>query len=196
EGEKFMKRVLLVAACLALASPAWAMKERRIPRFPNAPQAPATVTISGSPLTIVIGGDTSTQVYNSNVPGQGQFYPPDCNTGETADSGVFLAAGGTVYGPDFVNHPCGSAANTYTPWSPISLSAVTGTGSSADPFTVVIVADAVAAQVRLTETITYVNGNPGDVISLAFAAIPPPSAPATPQGAVTFNAFIGGDLYL
>src|SRR5215475_2063770 len=191
-----MKRVLLVAACLALASPAWAMKERRIPRVPSSPLAPATVTIAGNPLTVVIGGDTSTQVYNSNVPGAGQFFPPDCSPGETADSGVFLAAGGTVYGPDFGSHPCGSASNVYTPWAPISLSPVTGTGTSGDPFTVVIVADAVAAQVRLTETITYVNGAPSTTISLAFAAIPPPAAPEAPGGAVTFNVFIGGDLYL
>ena len=190
-----MKRVLLVAACLALASPAWAMKERRIPRVPNTPLAPATVTIAGSPLTVVIGGDTSTQVYNSNVPGTGQFYPPDCAAGETADSGVFLDANGTVYGPDFANHPCGSASNSYTAWAPVSLSPVTGTGTSGDPFTVVIVADAVAAQVRLTETITYVNGAPGTSISLAFATIPPPAGPAAPLGGV-FSAFIGGDLYL
>lgn len=81
------------------------------------PTRPATVTISGSPLTIVVGSDTSMQVYNTNVPGSGQFYPPDCSAGQTADSGVFAASGGVVYGPDFDNHPCGSAANTYTPWT-------------------------------------------------------------------------------
>jgi hypothetical protein len=40
-------------------------------------------------LTAVIGDDTSMQVYNSNVPGTGQFYPPDCGAGQTADYGVF-----------------------------------------------------------------------------------------------------------
>jgi hypothetical protein len=190
-----MKRVLLVVACLALASPAWAVKQRRIARDPNAPLAPATVTITGDPLQVVIGGDTSMQVYNSNVPGLGQFYPPDCGAGETADSGVFLDANGTVYGPDFGNHPCGSASNTYTPWAPVSLSPVTGTGTSFNPFTVVVVADAVATQIRLTETITYVNGAPGAHITLDWAVIPPPSAPSAPLGGI-FNAFIGGDLYL
>jgi hypothetical protein len=191
-----MKRVLLVLACLALASPAWAIKQRRIPRVPNTPLAPATVTITGSPLTVVIGGDTSMQVYNSNVPGLGQFYPPDCSAGETADSGVFLGFAPNIIGPDFGNHPCGSAANTYIPWTPVSLSPVTGTGTSSDPFTVVIVADAAVLQVRLTETVTYVNGSPGANISLSLATAPPPSVPEAPTGGGTWNAFLGGDLFL
>src|SRR5215831_16308441 len=112
-----MKRVALVLVCLALASPAWALKERNIPRQPSNPLAPATVTITGSPLTIVVGNDTSLQVYNSNVPGTGQFFPPDCTAGETADAGTFAGLGSTVYGPDFNNHPCGSASNSYTPWA-------------------------------------------------------------------------------
>jgi len=188
-----MKRILVAIACLALAAPAWAEKTRRVP-VQNSPLAPVVTTISGSPLTIAIGDETSMQVTNTNVPGTGQFYPPDCAAGQTADSGVFLSSGGVVYGPDFNNHPCGSASNSYTPWAPVSLSAVSGTGTAGDPFTVVIVADAVGAQIRLTETITYVNGNPGASISLSFAAIAPPGLPAAPTAA--FDAFLGGDLYL
>ena len=85
-----MKRLCVALACLALASPAWAAKTRRVPvRGPN-PLAPVTARIAGGPLTIVIGDDTSTQVSNSNVPGSGQFYPPDCGAGETADTGLFV----------------------------------------------------------------------------------------------------------
>jgi hypothetical protein len=180
-----MKRLFAVLACLAIASPLWAMKPRRIPQRPATPAAPATVTITGSPLTIVVGDDTSMQVYNSNVPGTGQFYPPDCTPGETADSGVFVATGGVVYGPDFNNHPCGSASNTYTPWTPVSLSAVTGAGNATDPFTVVIVANA-DSSLQLTETITYVNGDSKATISLSFIT----------EGTVTADAFVGSDLFL
>lgn len=187
-----MKRFLLVLACIAIASPAWAMKARRVPQRPQSPLAPATVTITGNPLTIVVGDDTSMQSYNSNVPGTGQFYPPDCSAGQTADSGVFVASAGTVFGPDFDNHPCGSASNSYTPLTPLSLSPVTGSGTAGDPFTVVIVVNA-GAVTQLTETVTYVNGNPGAVISLSFAPIPPP---AVPSGGIGFSAFIGADLFL
>jgi hypothetical protein len=192
-----MKRILVAIACLALASPAWAEKTRRIP-VQNSPLAPVVTTISGNPLTIAIGDDTSMQVTNSNVPGTGQFYPPDCAAGQTADSGVFAAVGGVVYGPDFDNHPCGSAANLYTPWTPVSLSAVSGTGTAGDPFTVVVVADAVAALLRVTETITYVNGNPGAAISLSFSVTPPPApgVAGSPEGGINFSAFLAGDLYL
>ena len=190
-----MKRVALVLVCLALAVPAWAEKNRRVPRQPLSPLAPTTVTITGSPLTIVVGNDTSLQVTNSNVPGTGQFYPPDCTAGQTADSGVFAGIGTTIFGPDFNNHPCGSASNSYTPWTPVSLSPVSGTGTSSDPFTVVIVVNAGISGVQLTETITYVNGDAKATIVLSWTATPPPGIPlATPTVAV--NAFVGSDLYL
>jgi hypothetical protein len=189
-----MKRLVVVLACFALAAPLLAEKVRRIPRQISNPLAPTVVTITGSPLTIDVGNDTSMQVYNSSVPGSGQFYPPDCTAGETADSGVFAAIGGVVYGPDFGNHPCGSASNTYTAWTPVSMTPVTGTGTAGDPFTVVIVANAGASGVVLTETLTYVNGAAGETISLSFVASPPPGRPEAPSA--TVDAFVGGDLFL
>jgi len=185
-----MKRATLVLACLVLASPLLASKPRRFPA--NAPVgAPVVHTIAGSPLNIDIGDDTSMQVYNTNVPGTGQFFPPDCTPGtQTADSGIFLATGGIVYGPDFNNHPCGSASNSYTPWVPISFSPVTGTGASGDPFTEVIVVQAAAFQV--TETITYVNGASVANITLSITQV----AGAAPSGGIAFNVFIGADLFL
>lgn len=189
-----MKRVVLVLVCLALASPAWAIKNRRVQRQPLSPLAPTTVTITGSPLTIVVGNDTSLQVYNSNVPGTGQFYPPDCAAGETADAGTFAGIGGVVYGPDFNNHPCGSASNSYTAWGAVSMTPVTGTGTAGDPFTVVIVGNAGATGVVLTETLTYVNGDSKATISLSFVQPPPPGGPAAP--AATVDAFVGSDLFL
>lgn len=183
-----MKRLLVAGACLLLAAPTFAEKIWRVPPGPATLGAPATVTISGSPLTVVIGDDTSAQVYNSNVPGTGQFYPPSCAAGETADNGVFVSLGGVVYGPDFDNHPCGSASDSYTPWTPVSLSAVTGTGTAGDPFTVVIVVDAGARGLRLTETITYVNGASQYDMALAFSN--------NGQEALTWDTFTGADIYL
>ena len=183
-----MKRAILVLAVLSLAVPAFAQKANWVPRH-VANAAPATVTIAGSPLNIVIGDETSMEVYNSTVPGGGQYFPTDCTAGETADSGVFASVGGTRYGPDFGQHPCGSATGSFpTPWTKVSLSPVTGTGSSGDPFTVVVVVDAGATGLRLTETITYVNGASLANIALVFSD--------TGNAAVTWDTFIGADLYL
>jgi hypothetical protein len=183
-----MKKSLLALACLALASPALAVKSPRVPPHEATGGAPTTVTITSAPLTIVVGADTSTQVYNSNVPGTGQFYPPGCAPGQTADNGVFISLSGVVYGPDFNNHPCGSASNSYTPWTEISMSPVTGTGAAGDPFTVVIVVDAGATGLRMTETLTYVTGQSQFDISLVFTNLG--------QAALTWDTFHGADLYL
>ena len=167
-----MKRLLVVAACLALAAPLWAEKPRQ-----HGLSAPlATTTIAGSPLQIVVGDNTSMQVYNSNVPGTGQFFPPDTVPGETTEAGISVHINGVTYGPDDTN------------LTPVSMSAVTGSGTAVDPYTLVIVADAGATGLRLTETLTYVNGSAAANISVAFSN--------TTDVAVTFDAFIGADLYL
>lgn len=180
-----MKRLLAAVACLAFTAPLFAAKPG--PQHLNAPTA--TNTINGTPLTIVIGDDTSMQVFNSNVPGTGQFYPPDTGAGETANAGVFvslLPAGGIVYGPSSVD----VTAGTFTP---VSMTPVTGTGTAVDPYTVVIVVN-VGATLVMTETLTYANGSAAANISLSFSAVPPPSGP---QGqAISFDAMIGADLYL
>ncbi|HEY3203750.1 MAG TPA: hypothetical protein VGL03_08815 [Thermoanaerobaculia bacterium] len=181
-----MKRFVLAVACIAFSAPLWAQKMRVPPHAPAG--APTVHTITGSPLTLDIGDDTSMQVYNSNVPGTGQFYPPGCNPGETADWGVFAGIGGVIYGPDFNNHPCGSASNSYTPWTVVSFTPVSGTGTAVDPFTQVIVVDAGTTGLRLTETLTYVNGSATANIALAFSNVG--------AGAVTWDTFDGADLFL
>jgi len=166
-----MKRSVLAAICLAVAGPLLA-------GTPHATHAPAAfVTINGSPLTIVIGDDTSMQVYNTNVPGTGQFFSP----GEApADAGIFVRpAGGVTYGPC-----CGGSAG----FTPVSLSPVTGTGTSGDPFKVVVVVGIPTTSVQMTETMTYVNGQAAANISLSFVGDGNP--------VVTLDAFIGADLYL
>jgi hypothetical protein len=164
-----MKRLLVVVACFALAAPLWAEKPRS--RRASAPLAYST--INGSPLRVVIGDDTSMQVYNSNVPGLGQFYDPDS---EPTEAGVSAFINGVTYGPDD------------TSWTPVSMSPITGTGTAADPYTLVVVCDAGTTGLRLTETVTYINGQPQFNAALAFSN--------TGNATVNFNAFIGADLYL
>lgn len=182
-----MKRVALVLGFLGLAVSLQAQKFTTLPHTPQA--VPAFVIITGSPLTVHVGDDTSLQVFNTNVPGTGQFYPTDCT--ETADSGVFADIAGNLYAPNFEQHPCGTATGgigTHIPWTPVSLSAVTGTGSASNPFTVVVVVDAGTTGLRLTMTVTYVNG--ASLFNTAFAFS------NTGSASVTWNTFFGGDIYL
>ncbi|MEO8348705.1 MAG: hypothetical protein ABI610_07320, partial [Acidobacteriota bacterium] len=190
-----MRRIaFLVFGALWLAASAVsaqdAVKDRiaRQIRPLSAAGAPALRVIAGTPLTVHVGDDMSFQVYNSAVPGSGQIFPSSCAT--TADMGVFVDMAGVLYAPDFNNHPCGSATGsigTYTAWTPVSLSAVTGTGTAADPFRVVVVADAGTTGLRLTMTVSYVNGENFFRESYVFTSS---------SGPLTFNVFTGADIYL
>ena len=55
---------------------------------------PSPVTITGSPLRIAVGSDSSIQVYYN---GHGQVYGFQ---DDSADSGVWLRVGSDLYGPD------------------------------------------------------------------------------------------------
>jgi hypothetical protein len=68
------------------------------------------------------------------------------------------------------------------------MSALTGTGTSGDPYTVVIVVDAGTTGLRLTETLTYVTGSPLYNMTLAFSNIG--------NAALTWDTFTGADFYL
>ena len=55
---------------------------------------PSPLTITGSPLQVTVGADSSIQVYYN---GQGQVYGFQDSS---ADSGVWLRVGSDIYGPD------------------------------------------------------------------------------------------------
>jgi hypothetical protein len=132
-----------------------------------------------------VGDDASFQIFDSDVPGSGQIYPPSCT--DTADMGVFAYTSAGLVGPDFAQH-CGSATffPNYAAWTPVSISPVTGTGSAADPFTVVVVDDSPTASLRLTLTVTLVSGDNFFRTNMLFSS----------TSGATFDAFLGGDLYL
>jgi hypothetical protein len=145
-------------------------------------------SITASPLTIFLGDETSMQVVNDTDFVGLQFNPGSCSPGQTGDAGVFVSVAGVVYGPDFGNHPCGSFANAVTPWTPVSISPVTGSGTASDPFAVVVVVDAGSTGLRLTETLRYFNGSPIIVPVLAFS-----NHGSTP---ITWDTFLAADLFL
>lgn len=153
--------------------------------------APVVTTISGNPLTIHIGDDHSFQVFHDSFPGTGQFYPDDA-TG-TADMGWIVHADGTQYAPDFDDHSSSTATGnlgSYTPYAAPgrTVSAVSGSGTSASPYEVTITAALGASGLTSTEVVRYVNGE--NFFRKSFTL--------TNNGDVSqsVNIFLGGDIYL
>ncbi|MDZ3824594.1 MAG: hypothetical protein U0S76_13410 [Pseudoxanthomonas sp.] len=182
---------LLAALGLALAGAAGlAVAKSTPPATLQGGVAPVVRVISGTPLTIHVGADQSFQVFNADVPGQGQIYPSDSGP-DTADMGWFVRIGGTLFAPDFDNHPAGSATGglgTYTPFANSAISAVTGTGSAADPFRVTVTGTLPGQNVNVTQAVEYVNGNNYFTKRLSLAN--------TGGANLSAQVYLGGDIYL
>lgn len=122
----------------------------------HAAPAFADIASSGPLQHVYIGNELSCQVMTAGDAGMAMFpagtVPGDC--------GTFLVIGTELYAPDFFNHD-GTATlflGSYTPFTPVSQSAVSGSGSAADPYRVVTIVDAGSAGIRVTETDSYVDG--------------------------------------
>jgi uncharacterized repeat protein (TIGR01451 family) len=113
---------------------------------------------STGPLThVYIGNDLSCQVAHT-ADTVLEFFPSSVIPG---DCGTFLAVGGNLYAPDFANHG-GTATGglgSRIPFTPVSQSGVTGTGTSADPFRVLTTVDVGATGLRIDESDVYVVGD-------------------------------------
>lgn len=109
-----------------------------------------TEIVSDGPLTrIIITGDLNCQVAHRDD-SSFEFYG-----GEIGACGTFLATGLTLYGPAFV--PAASLG-AMIPWTPVSQSEVTGSGTNSDPFQVVTTVDAGDSALRIEQTDSYVIG--------------------------------------
>jgi hypothetical protein len=112
---------------------------------------------SAGPLTHVsIGNELGCQVAHTGDPAL-ELFPSGATPGSC---GTLVFANGTLYAPDFANH-AGSATGSLgssTPFTPVSQSAVTGSGTRADPFKITTVVDAGASGLRITQVDSYVVG--------------------------------------
>ena len=177
--------VSLMILCLVglLAVSAVSASPPSDPLSPGSPDnLPSPVTITGSPLRIAVGSDSSIQVYYN---GLGQVYGFQDGS---ADSGVWLRVGSDIYGPD----ACFSgrlATNMYTvrPWTALSHSGPTGSGTAGDPWVITTVLDAGSTGVRVTQRASYVNGQ--DYFRLEWAVT---NASGSAQ---TVNLFHAADSY-
>ncbi|HYM14902.1 MAG TPA: hypothetical protein VEZ14_05035 [Dehalococcoidia bacterium] len=128
------------------------------PRRAAASVSEAVISSAGPLTKIHVGVDLSCQVEHTGDSAF-EFYPPDVTPG---DCGTMVAINGVVYSPDFNSHD-GTAAQslsgTSVPFTPVSQTAVTGTGTAGDPYQVVTIADAGTTGLRVAETDTYVVGS-------------------------------------
>ena len=169
----------------------------------NLRQGPCQINFTpiagGNPLQILVGKDNSFQVIHQNWPGNGQIFPTtsvDC----PADMGVFvrIPAGsgmsGTLYAPDFGDHEqtATGGLGTYTPWTFVLLTGLTGVGTDIDPWTVTVISKAVdpggVELLRMTMTVTYVNDEKYFRHYCMFTNIS--------GGPICFDAYVGSDIYL
>lgn len=184
---RMSKTCIAALVALAVAGPVHAQKEGTVPSQLGG--APAITTITGAPLTIRVGDEHSFQILNSAIPGVGQIYPS--GSAATADMGWFVDAGGTLYAPDFSNHPGGSATGSIgasTPFSAQSISPVSGDGSAANPFLVTVTTGLGGSGLVASEQVLYVNGQ--NFFQKRFTVT---NSGATAQDV---RIFLGGDIFL
>ncbi|MGZ4694468.1 MAG: hypothetical protein ACXWA3_12665 [Acidimicrobiales bacterium] len=144
----------------------------------SASAATATITSAGPLTNIGISSDLNCSV-NHTGDSSGEFY------GNTA-CGTLVALAGTLYGPASI--PAGSSAAPRTTYTPVSQSAVTGSGTSASPFSVTTVVDLGGTGFQLTETDTYVVGQEAYLTTVAIK-----NNSGAAQSAIIYRA---GDCYL
>lgn len=143
-----MQKRLLMTAVIALASIVFAGTARA---------ALTSKIIHGNPLTVNVWSDGSFQIFNAAVPGHGQVYP----TGnQAADMGVFANIDHKLYAPDFTNHGGTATGNlgTFLPWTTLSISEVTGSGTVGSPFRVIVSLKAPDNDVTVKLNVLYVQG--------------------------------------
>ena len=146
--------------CLFAMTPAGSItkstKQRRVIEAPA--MTPFVDIASAGPLTHVwLGNELSCQVQHVDDGEVHEFFPDDTIPG---DSGTFIAMDGILYAPDFTAHGTTStdSIGARTVFTPISQTPVTGSGTMADPFTVITVVGVAETGLLIQQTDTYVVG--------------------------------------
>jgi len=145
-----------------------------------------TITSSGPLDQIFLGVDIAAQVAHTGDTSY-EIYPPGTTPG---DYGTFLLVANVLYAPDFIGHG-GTATGglgTYTVYTPISQSPISGTGTSSDPFTVTTVVGLATTGLTITQVDSYVVGQESYRTDVTVA-----NATAAPIAAILYRAF---DCYL
>jgi hypothetical protein len=151
---------------------------------------PALTNIQSTPLIIHVGADHSFQVFNTDIGSGsvGQIYPSSSTS--LADMGWFVRVNGVLTAPSFGDHGNGTATGslgTTSKYTGQTVSAVSGAGSPASPFSVTVTGTT-ASGLLTTQTVTYVIGD--NYFRKAFKVDNPSGSP------VVADIFLASDIYL
>lgn len=156
QGGAFVRRALgsLFVLCAAAAGITASATDKGVFTAPET--AFQTITSSGPLNQIFIGVDTAAQIAHSGDTSQ-EIYPPGTTPG---DYGTFLVVGPTLYAPDMAGHggTASGSIGTYTTFTSMSQSPITGSGTSGDPFTVTTVVGVGATGLTISQVDSYVVG--------------------------------------
>src|SRR4051794_40621059 len=148
-AKRLVGSLIAAISCVALIAAPSAMAQTP---FVNegAPGGPLTQVSIGNDLSCQVQhtGDTSLELFPSSQT------PGDCGTF------VWAATAGVLFTPDFANHgaTATSGLGTRTPFTAVSQTPVSGSGSSASPFRVTTVANLGSTGLQINEVDTYVAG--------------------------------------
>ncbi|MEA2826597.1 MAG: hypothetical protein QOG43_1036 [Actinomycetota bacterium] len=148
------------------------------PHRAEAQAAPGVITTAG-PLSRIQTTSTlncAVQHASDSLP---EFY------GSTA-CGTFVVINNQLFGPSDI--PAGNSASPRTPYTPVSQTPATGTGTAADPYRIVTVVTLASTGVQLTQTDVYVVGQESFTTSVALS-----NTTGSPVSGVVYRA---GDCYL
>ncbi|MGQ9928406.1 MAG: hypothetical protein ACUVS4_16250 [Chloroflexaceae bacterium] len=167
--------IVLVSLCLMMGVGTLpvAVAQSKGEGGPIPAQAPGQ-TINGAPLTVRVLDNLAMAV---NYEGRNQFYAD-------TDGGTFVQVDGVVYG----STPQAGGGFAPRPFTPVSNSSVTGSGTAADPFKIVTEVDAGTSGVRISQVTTYVNGELRYRVAI--------TARNTSSANRSVRIFHGADLYL
>ena len=151
----------------------------------DAQVATADIASAGPLDHVWIGDDLSCQISHVDDPAAYQFYPP---TVYPADCGTLLSVSGIVYGPNFKAHPPVTATTSLAniAFTPISQTAVSGTGTATDPYKVNTSVS--AGTVRIDQHDRYIIGTQFIMTEMTLT-----NTGATSADVVLYRA---GDCYL
>jgi hypothetical protein len=170
-----------------------------VPTVASAQSSETAVTIPGSPLSVYVGprGECQSSYLINGLVAGNYFYGGN----QVGDCGFFLSfpkevsgkanpvpLQGQTFGFDGAAGPSVEAEDVYVP---LSQSPVTGTGTSATPFTQTTIFQAkhgVTVEAEITETTTYVNGQPQFTSTYTVKN--------TLGATIYFHAMYAGDLYV
>ena len=168
-----------------------------VPLSATSPAQPthAFETINGAPLKIFVGDGLSFQVINKDISNtKGQIFPSGCH--RPADMGILLRTPTTLYVPPFGDYggtSCSPAATAFlsptTTWTSVSISTVSGSGTTADPYTVLVTCTAPTDGLQVVATVTYMDGRDYFNINLAVSN-------TSVTAPITYDLFLGADIYL